>query len=300
MISLPFSKPGNWYRGNLHSHSNRSDGTKTPEAVCAFYRAAGYDFVSITDHFLPQYGYPITDTRALSTPDFCTLIGGELHAGQTSVGEIWHILAVGLPLDFATPSENETGPELAARAMAAGAFVVCAHPNWYSLSETDVIALGNVHAIETINGISYDHSDRIDSWYMLDAMLNQGRRYFGLATDDTHFHLVHDDLLLGWIWLKSEALTSDAILAALKDGAYYSSSGPQIHDVQFAGDTVYIKCSPVDSLFLTGRGSKSHYLHGNGIIEAELSMKKVNSPFCRLTIRDAKGGRAWTNPWWRE
>ena len=51
-------------------------------------------------------------------------------------GELWHILAVGLPLDFApthTPQftpipDQETGPEVARRAHDAGAFVAVAHP----------------------------------------------------------------------------------------------------------------------------------------------------------------------------
>ncbi|HVU14003.1 MAG TPA: hypothetical protein VHD90_22145, partial [Phototrophicaceae bacterium] len=62
MNSLPFDKPGRFYRGNLHTHSTRSDGRLSPELVCRFYREAGYDFLAITDHFMERYGYPITDT----------------------------------------------------------------------------------------------------------------------------------------------------------------------------------------------------------------------------------------------
>jgi hypothetical protein len=295
---LPFSKPGTFWRGNLHSHSTCSDGTKSPEDVCKFYQAMGYHFVSITDHFLEQYHYPMTDTRPFRSANFTTIIGAELHAGQTSAGEIWHLLANGLPFDFQPPHKDESGPELAARAMAAGAFVSCAHPAWYALSEEDVLALGDVHAIETINGISHDHNDRIDSWYMLDVMLNRGRRYYGLATDDAHFHVKHNDRLLGWVWVKSETLDDAAILAALKRGDYYSSTGPVLEDVQISGDTMYVKCSPVNNIFVTGRGSKSAYLHGNGLMEAEINTQHLKSPFVRLTVRDSKGGRAWTNPVW--
>lgn len=298
---FPFDQPGRWWRGNLHTHSTRSDGTRSPEFVCAYYRALGYHFLSITDHFMEQYGYPLTDTAPYRTDDFTTLIGAELHAGRIdSNGEIWHILANGLPLDFAPPLPDETGPQIAARARAAGAFVTCAHPAWYALSEADVLSLGEaVHAIETINGISIDHSDSIDSWYMLDALLTQGHRYNALTTDDAHFHAKNRDLLLGWTWVKAETLTPDAILSALKAGAYYSSTGPQLIDVQIdrAAGTAFIRCSPAQSLFVIGRGSHSVYLHGNGLIEAELPLKRLGkSPYCRVMIRDAHGGRAWTNP----
>lgn len=296
---LPFARPGRFYRGNLHTHSTRSDGGLSPEAVCAFYRRMGYDFVSLTDHFLEQYEWPIVDTRPYETPDFITLIGAELHSGRTSVGEMWHILANGLPFDFAPPAPDESGPALARRALDAGAFVTCAHPSWYALSEADVLSLGPVHAIETINAISDDHNDRIDSWPMFETLLAQGHRYTALTTDDAHFLGRHDDHGRAWTWVKSEALTPAAILDALKNGHFYSSSGPQIFAVEFSAEQVYIRCSPCDSLFVTGKGAKSAYLHGRGLFEGELPRSRLgDSPYCRITVRDAHGGRAWTNAVW--
>ncbi len=47
---------------------------------------------------------------------------------MTTAGEYWHIVAAGLPLDFAPAGDEETGPEIARRAHAAGAFVGIAHP----------------------------------------------------------------------------------------------------------------------------------------------------------------------------
>lgn len=38
------------YRGNLHTHSSRSDGKQAPAIVAANYRKHGYDFMSINDH----------------------------------------------------------------------------------------------------------------------------------------------------------------------------------------------------------------------------------------------------------
>jgi predicted metal-dependent phosphoesterase TrpH len=36
-----FDSNGRWFRGNLHAHSDRSDGVAPPEQVVAEYRAAG-------------------------------------------------------------------------------------------------------------------------------------------------------------------------------------------------------------------------------------------------------------------
>jgi hypothetical protein len=299
MNNLPFDKPGRFYRGNIHTHSTRSDGRLEPEAVCRFYRECGYDFIALTDHFMEQFRYPITDTAPYRTDEFTTILGAELHAPETSTGELWHILAVGLPPDFAPNLPGETGTTLAARAMEAGAFVAAAHPAWYNLTEADVISLGQVDAIETINGISADHNDRIDSWYMLDVMLARGYKYNACATDDAHFQERHNDRLRGWVMVRSETRTPEALLAALKRGEFYSSTGPQIHDVQIKrGESIKIRCSSVDSIFVTGKGARSVFKHGKGMIEADLDIRRLDSAYCRITVRDRDGNRAWTNPIW--
>ena len=40
------------YKGDFHIHTSCSDGSETPEAVCAFARKAGLDVIAITDHGL--------------------------------------------------------------------------------------------------------------------------------------------------------------------------------------------------------------------------------------------------------
>ena len=96
-----FSAPGRFWRGNLHTHSTRSDGVLDPEEVCRRYKAEGYDFIALTDHFVSAFAYPIVDTRPFRDERFTTILGAELHSGAMENGELWHILAVGLPDDFA-------------------------------------------------------------------------------------------------------------------------------------------------------------------------------------------------------
>lgn len=47
-------KKTKWYKGQLHTHSQWSDGTAMPEAVCAAYKEKGYDFYCLSDHNLFQ------------------------------------------------------------------------------------------------------------------------------------------------------------------------------------------------------------------------------------------------------
>ncbi|MFN8373996.1 MAG: CehA/McbA family metallohydrolase [Anaerolineae bacterium] len=299
MQHLPFDKTGRFWRGNLHTHSTTSDGLLNPEQVCNLYRDAGYHFLSVTDHFMQQYGYHLTDASAYQKDDFLTIVGAELHSGKTELGHLWHILAVGLPLDFAPNLPHETGPQIAARALAAGAWVAAPHPDWYGLTEGDVISLGDIHAVEVFNATSCDHNDRPGGWSIVDVLLMRGRRYFVAATDDAHFKTNRYDAVRGWVWVKSEALTQDAILGALKRGEYYSSTGPEIHDIRvYPGDKIIVRCSPASSVFVMGHGSLSQYVHGQGLREVEVSLKRFDSPFCRVTVRDAHGERAWSNPIW--
>jgi len=299
MLSLPFDKPGRFWRGNLHTHSNASDGRISVEAVCNRYKEEGYDFLAVTDHFMERYNFPLTDTRAFRSANFTTILGAELHAGQTELGDTWHILAVGLPLDFAPPTPVESGPELAARALEAGAYVTAAHPNWYTLSEADILSLGSIHAIEIFNGVAVDHNDRGDSWHITDVLLGRGMRYTVCATDDFHANPMNADFSRGWVWVKSESLEPESLTAALKAGHYYSSTGPQLHHVEVhPGEKLYIRSSPVNRVWVTGRSSLTRRIDGHGLTEVELSLADFNSPYCRITVRDIYGRQAWSNPIW--
>ncbi|MEX1018793.1 MAG: CehA/McbA family metallohydrolase [Litorilinea sp.] len=301
MNSLPFDKPGRFWRGNLHTHSDRSDGLLPPEAVCRRYQESGYDFIALTDHFLERYGHPIVDTRDFRNDEFTTLIGAELHSDMTELGGMWHLLAVGLPLDFAAGSADEPVAELAQRALQTGAFVAAAHPQWYTQTERDIATLGQVDAIEIYNGVAIDSNDRPDGWYLADIMLGRGNRFFTYAADDFHGVKDRNDFQRGWVQVRAENLTPDALLAALKQGHFYSSTGPQIHDVALTAERqLTVRCSPASRVFVTGRGPTASFVGGSGLVEAEFDLSAFNSAYCRVTVRDHLGGRAWTNPIWFE
>ena len=298
MHNLPFDKPGRFWRGNLHAHSTLSDGADTPAAICRAYREAGYDFISLTDHFMEKYAYPLADTLPYRTDDFTTILGAELHAGQIGNGTVWHILAVGLPADFSIPPAGETGPQIAQRAVAAGAFVAVAHPSWYALSEADALSLGPVHAVEIFNGIAGGDNDRADSWPLLSVLLDRGYRYFACAADDAHRKPGYTDFCQGWVQVKSAENTPDSLLAALKAGHFYSSTGPEIHDVQVVGKSVTVRCSPAERVFVTGCDRQGRKSWGDGLTEATFDISELKSPYLRVTVRDSQGKRAWTNPIW--
>jgi len=266
--------------------------------VSAVYREAGYDFLSLTDHFLEQFDYPLTEVP-IADQHFIGIRGAELHAGKMANGELWHMIAIGLPADFAPPQTCEDGPALARRAVDSGAFVAAAHPAWNGTTIDDILSLGQIHAIETWNATADVHNDRADSWYILDQLVSSGSRLQAYAADDAHFDPVRPgDAVRAWVWVKSERLDDQALISALKDGAYYSSTGPEIHDLQLEGGQLTIRCSPADWIFATGAGSQSTFRSGEGLTHATLDVTRVRGPYLRVTVRDARGRRAWSNPVW--
>lgn len=289
-----FTAPGRFLRGNLHCHSSRSDGDPTPERACAFYREAGYDFISLTDHFMERFGFPVVDTSPFRTEGFTTLFGAELHADGLENGEIWHIVANGLPLDFAPLGEGETAAQLAQRALDAGAFVSIPHPGWYGLTLNDALAMPAVHAVEAFNSICDWEAGRGDGNYLIDQMLDRGHRTGVIAADDTHRYRA--EACGGWVMVKAQENTPEAILSALKAGAYYASQGPAIHHIEIDGGHLNIETSAVCRAWLVGRAARTANVIGEDFTRARLPLEKFAGGWARLIIADRQGRRAWSNP----
>ncbi|MFG2884888.1 CehA/McbA family metallohydrolase [Streptomyces sp. NPDC048297] len=293
---LPFARPGRFWRGNLHTHSTQSDGALSPEETARHYRDAGYHFLAITDHFRAEYGYPVTDTRSLRSPGFTTLTGAELHAPRTEAGPSWHIVAVGLPLGFAPPEPGESGPDLAQRARDAGAFIGMAHPAASLLTAADAESLQAAHAIEVYNALA-DREHRGDSWHLTDILLNRGHRLHAYAADDAHLQPHDPPPCAAWVQVRAESLAPANLLAALKAGHYYSSTGPELHDVRLDGGQITVRCSPARKVLLTGGAPGAQVREGESLTECSLPVAMFHDAgYCRVTVEDAAGGRAWTNP----
>ena len=292
-----FQAEGRFLRGNIHGHSTRSDGRLPPQEACARYREAGYDFVCLTDHFLEKYGFPITDTTGFRDDGFTTILGAEVHTPAMSNGTLWHIVAVGLPLDFTPTKADETGPALARRCADAGAFVALAHPEWNHLTLADALSIDAAHAIEVYNHTNALNDDRGNGAYMLDACLDAGRRLSAIAVDDSHWG-DRLDAFGGWVMVKARHNDPSELVAALRAGRFYASQGPEIHAVARDGDMLHLETSQIVSAMLLGPRTKGVRRHSDGMARASLPLDKFAGTWCRAVVVDAFGRRAWTNPLW--
>jgi hypothetical protein len=100
---LKGGEAGRFFRGNLHCHSNRSDGQRSPQHVVGAYRDAGYDFLCLSDHFEADYGWRVTDTRPVREEGFTTIVGAELSSAPWDDRHAYWVTAAGLPVDFEAP-----------------------------------------------------------------------------------------------------------------------------------------------------------------------------------------------------
>jgi hypothetical protein len=300
-----FSAPGKFWRGNLHTHSTLSDGVLAPDEVCRRYAAEGYDFLCLSEHLVGLYDYPIADTTGSRTDSFTTLLGAEVHTGRLGNGEIWHLLAVGLPTDFERPvapdfdglNAPEPAASLARRCREAGAYVAIAHPQWYNLTLEDALQIDAAHAVEIYNHGCAVECDRADGLAILDLLLSEGRRLNACATDDAHF--TGPDAFGGWVMVKSETLDPDALLNALKEGRNYSTQGPLLHDIRIEAGEIRIACSPADRIMAVGAGYASEAAFGKGMQVASLPLDKFEAGgWLRVTVADRFDRRAWSNPIW--
>lgn len=307
MRELLASGPGRFFRGNLHCHSNRSDGGWSPADVARVYREAGYDFIVLSDHFEERFGWPVTDTRPFRTDAFTTILGAELSSADWSDPAAFWVVAAGLPPDFAAPPPGAHA-EAIGRAADGGAFVSLVHPGLNNLRADVAERLPEFDAVQAVEVYTHQSSiyrpDTALAAPFLDALLEDGRRLTAVAADDAHFRDM-PDAFGAWVEVFAVERAPDALLGALKAGTYFSTQGPAITGLTLDGDELRLTCSPCARIVLTGPGRLWRHWQWRIappraplLAEAAFTISDFRGSFCRVTTVDRNGRRAWSNPIW--
>ena len=296
----PFGLGHTLYRGNLHGHSTHSDGALSAQAVAQTYADLGYDFTCLSDHLWIDDKFAATSVfndRAIDRKDFITLPSAELHCYGKLYDQdgLWHILANGLPLDFDCPDEKETATELISRAQAAGAYVSLAHPEWYTMTTDEALQVAAADAVEIYNHSCVLSSARGSGIAIADYLLNQGKKISFIATDDSHFEL--PDWGGGWVMVAAAELSRNALVMALKAGHHYASTGAYFIDLHIENEVLTVTSSPIDSVVISGAGHMAMAETGKDMTFTQFDLAKFRSDWFRITLRDAAGKMAWSNPY---
>jgi hypothetical protein len=284
--------PGRWYKGCLHVHSAASDGRLTPEEVLHWYRSRGYHFLAVTDHNVPSQALTAAE-------DWITLAGIEVDGLDPALG-LYHLVGIGTDVPRPAPQPARSMQATVDWLRAAGALVCIAHPYWSGQRSTDLFGIEGCFALEVYNGGCEVDDAKGLSHVHWDDLLAAGRRLWGVAVDDAHWRDGEHDAGLGWVWVKAEELSQQAILESLQKGWFYSSCGPEIHDLQLDAENreVAVRCSPVAAIDLIGSGRFSRRLlapEGQLLTEARYRLKRQQR-YVRVACRDIHGRWAWSNP----
>ena len=76
MHILPSKNTHKYFRGNLHGHSNHSDGALNPQDVINKYKELGYDFTCLSDHLWKGTTFAaetVLETKNLNQKNFITI-----------------------------------------------------------------------------------------------------------------------------------------------------------------------------------------------------------------------------------
>ena len=130
----------------LHTHTNLSDGQKSPEQAAEIYRKAGYDLIALTDHWIVSEEKVLSGLRTISGCEYN--IGGN----DTKKG-VFHIVALGLQRDPGL-SHDADPQTIIDQITAAGGIAVLAHPAWSLNSVEQVKPLRGFAATEIYNTVS--------------------------------------------------------------------------------------------------------------------------------------------------
>jgi hypothetical protein len=300
-----FRAEGTWFRCALHAHTTNSDGDLAPDLLVRHYDWAGYDVLAITDHW--------HRTVEASTRGLLVIPSAELNARAPSARDDAHVLALGLAADPELP-EGEFAPlqEVVDWIAANGGVPFLAHTYWSGLRTEQWWETEGLHGLEVWNSGCQLELGRGEAALHWDEALERGKPLGGLATDDSH-HPGYDSGF-AWTWVRAAERTQEAVLAAVAAGAFYGSTGPELHDVEVGEDEVVVRCSPAAAVTLyagrwhgaranagrLGYPSLSEVLErdGAGLITAVRLQRPYRAPYGRVEVLDGHGRKAWTNPLW--
>ena len=290
-------------KGALHCHTTRSDGRLTPEEVMKLHKENGYDFMALTDHrrynfqnFAPETGLTI-------------IPGMEFDNGESIPTEhgfrTFHTVCLGPNkedgngFDHDEEMESANAPTQEAyqpyldEIHAKNNLTIYCHPEWSCTPPRYFDKMQGNFAMEIWNsGCVIDNDMDKDAAYW-DELLGQGIRIFGVATDDGHPIYHH---CKGWVMVNAEN-NINAILKALENGAFYSSTGPEIYDFYVKDGKAVVECSPAATIRVHCDCHPTRlYRAENGQLITRAEFDVSNYDYARITVIDGQGRHAWTNP----
>ncbi len=317
-----FKGRGNWYKGNLHSHTVNSDGKLTPAESVKLFQDNGYHFLCLSEHDLyTDYRKEFDSSEFIILPGLEAsavlfekeggirrkkvhhihgILGTELMQQKAVKPLFRHMERLEVPVYYGDWDGAAVAQQLADELAARGCITTYNHPVWSRVEEREFVDTDGIFGLEIFNYNTVNESGTGYDTAHWDVMLRKGRRIHGFASDDNHNEGLFDDACGGYVWVKADGLTHDNIISALVEGNYYSSSGPKIYDWGIREGVVYVDCSPVNRVNVIAGG----YVNGGRTVmcgSLQETMTRAEYPlngdetYVRVECVDANGRTAWSN-----
>jgi hypothetical protein len=314
------SAQAKWFRGNTHTHTLNSDGDSPPDSAARWYRDHGYQFLFITDHEKQTNPAPLN--ALFGAPGKFLMIVGQEVTQRVSDSSHYkgtrqaHVNSLGA--NAVVMPQGDRGlargitmrqgyADNVARIRAAGGIPQINHPNFiWSVRLQDLVELPDSVLLEIANahtGVNNAGDDLSPSTEALwDSLLTRGKTIFGVADDDAHsfrpdgadsFELTRPGR--GWIVVRADTLTADAILGGIRRGDFYASTGVMLDSLAMSQTRIRLSMTQgQEARFLT------EFIGSRGRVLARVRgpsatyLIKGNEGYVRARVTDSNGRRAWT------
>lgn len=304
-----FTGENKFLKGGLHCHTKRSDGWLSPEDTEKMHKEHGYDFLALTDHRYYNYA------------DYAPELGLTIIPGMEFDADIYnqhghgfrciHTVCLG-PDDetngFKQDDRFKSGKisdqfdmqEYVNWIRSKNNICFYCHPQWSSTPTRFFDKIEGFIGMELWNtGCVKENLQDVDNGWQLDELISLGHKDFvGVAVDDGHRPEHHCG---GWVMVNSENNVK-AILTALQEGAFYSSTGADLYDVYVEDNKAHVKCSPAAAIQLCcdKHPNMMQTDREGNLTEAtfDLDWNHGYTDYIRIHIIDKDGKQAWSNPLW--
>lgn len=303
-----------WFKGNLHTHTNKSDGDSSPKTVVEWYSNNNYDFLVLSDH------NHLTLLNSNQTK--LLLIPGEeitLNLPYTI-----HINAIGIKKVIEPTLKSTKVKTLQANIdniINAGGLAEINHPNFrWAINEKDLVQVRGAHFLEVFNGNYNTHNfgggGKKSVEEMWDEMLSKKIKIWGVAVDDSHhfkeeFAPHRHNPGRGWVEVFAKNLSEKNILNSMRNGNFYFSNGVKFKNIYLNKEKIELSISGdyfnkgLSNSLVTDSKYTTQLISNEGEIIEEVYGKSVkfnlinNSnkyTYFRTKTISSTGSMGWTQP----
>ena len=303
-----------WFKGNLHTHTNKSDGDSSPETVVDWYSNNKYDFLVLSDH----NHLTILDSNQTKL----LLIPGEeitLNLPYTI-----HINAIGIKKVIEPTLRSTKVKTLQANIdniINSGGLAEINHPNFrWALNEKDLVQVRGAHFIEVFNGNynthNYGGGGKKSVEEMWDEMLSKKIKIWGVAVDDSHhfkeeFAPHRHNPGRGWVEVFAKNLSEKNILDSMRNGNFYFSNGVKFKKINIDKEKIELLISGdyfnkgLSNSLITDSKYTTQLISNEGEIVEEINGKSVKFnlvnennkyTYFRTKTISSTGSIGWTQP----